>query len=473
MHNNGIITAPVNTDDISAVLGVASHDIGTLCLSTQIRRFNKNKPYRGTSPAVANRNTTADNNGDNGTGKFLGNRGRATGHPVYWGMRYPMNTAQQNYSGLATKTLLSLCTEICSGMMGGNHGNYSYQKPVAGTDYFREDDFVGYQHSMGAFLDAGVAGANEASMSTAKLNVNYFEEADLIIYALIPPTAPGWTFKDLIPEESRYYLVAEFYKTNAWSIGSTATPFLVKQSATSLNTDSLSMYLPVTLSEIATAGGFSFNGTSAQSFYVCVGFNKRNASNTDWESGAAFVAPWEPPYAKCATLVKVEGQSPYIVEILGYKFPPLNSATAFLPISTTEVNASNKSDTLFFEAKITNNSNSPLKIYTENYQSGGLMFRMTAHGAYGKYHDDNGNHLTAGGTDYHGAPRILEIFTSKTASNSTQMIQIAAKSSQTIYFRAASLLPYGETGILVTEVTKDGTNWAVSGQETCNFKRIP
>jgi len=31
-HANGIIPAPVNTDDISATLGVASHDVATLCI---------------------------------------------------------------------------------------------------------------------------------------------------------------------------------------------------------------------------------------------------------------------------------------------------------------------------------------------------------------------------------------------------------------------------------------------------------
>ena len=36
-HSNGKITAPVNTDDVSATLGVNSHDVKTLCLSDRIK----------------------------------------------------------------------------------------------------------------------------------------------------------------------------------------------------------------------------------------------------------------------------------------------------------------------------------------------------------------------------------------------------------------------------------------------------
>lgn len=44
-HANGIITAPVNTDDISATLGVASHDVATLCISQKVNKRSRFKPY--------------------------------------------------------------------------------------------------------------------------------------------------------------------------------------------------------------------------------------------------------------------------------------------------------------------------------------------------------------------------------------------------------------------------------------------
>lgn len=44
-HSNGHITAPINTDDVSAVLGVASHDVATLCYSSnKINKWARNKP---------------------------------------------------------------------------------------------------------------------------------------------------------------------------------------------------------------------------------------------------------------------------------------------------------------------------------------------------------------------------------------------------------------------------------------------
>lgn len=43
-HSNGVITAPINTDDVSSVLGHASHDVKTLCMSDKIKKYAKYKP---------------------------------------------------------------------------------------------------------------------------------------------------------------------------------------------------------------------------------------------------------------------------------------------------------------------------------------------------------------------------------------------------------------------------------------------
>lgn len=45
-HSGGYITAPLNTDDVSAVLGVASHDVGTLCANNhgKINKWSRCKP---------------------------------------------------------------------------------------------------------------------------------------------------------------------------------------------------------------------------------------------------------------------------------------------------------------------------------------------------------------------------------------------------------------------------------------------
>jgi hypothetical protein len=43
-HTSTSVTYPVNTDDVSAVINVASHDVATLCMSANINRWAHNKP---------------------------------------------------------------------------------------------------------------------------------------------------------------------------------------------------------------------------------------------------------------------------------------------------------------------------------------------------------------------------------------------------------------------------------------------
>lgn len=50
-HSNGRITAPVNTDDVSAVLAVNSHDVKTLCMASSINKWAKYKPEVIDTPA--------------------------------------------------------------------------------------------------------------------------------------------------------------------------------------------------------------------------------------------------------------------------------------------------------------------------------------------------------------------------------------------------------------------------------------
>ena len=45
-HTNNTISAPVTIDDIKAVLGESSNDVGTLCKSTNINMWSKKKPVR-------------------------------------------------------------------------------------------------------------------------------------------------------------------------------------------------------------------------------------------------------------------------------------------------------------------------------------------------------------------------------------------------------------------------------------------
>lgn len=63
-HNAGHITAPVNTDDVRAVTGEASDDIGTLCISDKINRYAHDKPLNIDQPQdITDAQRTAANHG--------------------------------------------------------------------------------------------------------------------------------------------------------------------------------------------------------------------------------------------------------------------------------------------------------------------------------------------------------------------------------------------------------------------------
>ncbi len=49
-QSNGIIYAPVNTDDVSTTIGEGSHDVATLCTSGKIKEWAKYKPVRVDTP---------------------------------------------------------------------------------------------------------------------------------------------------------------------------------------------------------------------------------------------------------------------------------------------------------------------------------------------------------------------------------------------------------------------------------------
>lgn len=51
-NNNGHITAPVNTDDVSAVLNVSSHDVRIICRSDKINPHSLIRPIYTTNPAL-------------------------------------------------------------------------------------------------------------------------------------------------------------------------------------------------------------------------------------------------------------------------------------------------------------------------------------------------------------------------------------------------------------------------------------
>lgn len=65
-HNNGIITAPVNTDDVSSVLGLSSHDVKTLCMSDKINPACLFRPRYSSIPNLELRDTKSGEGDTNG-----------------------------------------------------------------------------------------------------------------------------------------------------------------------------------------------------------------------------------------------------------------------------------------------------------------------------------------------------------------------------------------------------------------------
>lgn len=112
-HSNGKITAPVNTDDIKAVLGETSDDVGTLCTSKKINKASKFKPIKYDTPAML---TDAQRAGDV--------------ESITKGIIY----------GVAFSAPLAFNELAEAGAM-------RYHAPEAGTDWLRMTDFIGYDHN--------------------------------------------------------------------------------------------------------------------------------------------------------------------------------------------------------------------------------------------------------------------------------------------------------------------------------------
>lgn len=106
------ISEPVNTDDVAAVLGSGSHDVGTLCSHPDINPASVCKPIRYNTPA-----SLSD---EQRMGEAIDQS-----HGIYYGVK--MGLMESRIDGL--------------------HGcNYEYQRVSPGENWCRLDDFVGYNH---------------------------------------------------------------------------------------------------------------------------------------------------------------------------------------------------------------------------------------------------------------------------------------------------------------------------------------
>lgn len=109
---NGIITAPVNTDDVSSVLGENSHDVKTLCMSSKIRMWARFKPEVINTPESIS-----------------------------------LVQRQSNNFGLSPSNIYSSKKAFIDAVKAGTFtGGWQYTR-VSGNAWARLDDFDGYNHN--------------------------------------------------------------------------------------------------------------------------------------------------------------------------------------------------------------------------------------------------------------------------------------------------------------------------------------
>lgn len=157
-HANGKITAPVNTDDVSAVLGVGSHDVATLCSDDngkvkKINKWSKYKPVIINSPMQTHLTATADQwyKGDDGKCGFSIPIGAPGANGPTVANLYKSNAWEYNPP--------SPYIYDSTGKIIGGRG-----------DFCRLEDFIGYDHNAKPFLYSGIKKDTEYEVNLQIMN---------------------------------------------------------------------------------------------------------------------------------------------------------------------------------------------------------------------------------------------------------------------------------------------------------------
>ena len=490
-NQNGNINAPIEWPDPYEATGTGtggmSYDIGTINSNPagKTDKWSREKPIRG---EWVGETDFYNHNAQKQTGIYAGSRGQEPGKPVYWGMKYPMNTAQQNGCGAADGRLLQMCHDVCVKGPSNKHPNYEYVPLVDGIDAYRSTDWEGYDGNAVPFLAAGVEGSDTAGKKLATVKINMFDNADIGFFALVPSDATGWELKDLIPEPQNYHLIVELYKFEQFSSSAgdkrTQEPFAVFASKETFSTaQGQAISFRVAMSLIRSLHG-SFNGNGWTQILACTGFNKISSSVTKTDKGAywqlpksyaaatgtAFIAPWETGRGgDCpATLIEAFAGSVYTVRFLKWASP---TDTNYVDFSTTK--QSGYAD-LRFKASITNSGTTQAVIdsaTTESGHDGHLIFRATAIGNFNDRRNDGAipNPMT-------GNPVLLRV-SDTPGLTQYKSITVPAGATKTFYCErgangATPLFPYGTTTCIIIEVSNDsGQHWSVTGNPICHFVR--
>lgn len=175
--NNGKITPPISIDDVKSVLGESSNDVATLCKSTKINKWSKNKPIKHNclfKPTEAQKKEANYGISNIPYYRLLGNMAQDV-----------INGSMKNATNIST-----LDTRI---------EPWHYQQPMGGyASPYRLGDFDGYFANASAPIGAITETEIESSLS-GKVSVVFNKNTD---------TVSSLTFNDLASEKdfSNQYL---------------------------------------------------------------------------------------------------------------------------------------------------------------------------------------------------------------------------------------------------------------------------
>lgn len=153
--SNNIISAPVSIADVKSCIGLASNDLGTLCVSTYVKKWAMYKPV---SLALVDTLTGQWNASNNSwltaATWYIGNNG--TSDIYRYGMRFPMMASNGTiYNNSGTIVVNTTSTYISRQATAGffydlANGNlrWTRQLPSGGANSpYRLQDFAGYCHT--------------------------------------------------------------------------------------------------------------------------------------------------------------------------------------------------------------------------------------------------------------------------------------------------------------------------------------
>lgn len=181
-NSNGIISAPVNTDDVRAITGENSHDVGTLCTSYKINGWAKFKPID-----INQFSTITD----------------AQRKQIGWGLAIP------SYTNAVTmaQAVYALTSDDVEAKIDSTF--FRYTRP---TTYMRIDDFVGYNHNC-------KRPAEPISQSSITMPATGNTASIGMMFALVSGITNNITIHDLVSDPSLYYLgIAITNGSNVWGV---------------------------------------------------------------------------------------------------------------------------------------------------------------------------------------------------------------------------------------------------------------